>query len=224
MAHTIVMLAYPGMTQLDLTGPFEVLARLPEAKVHLAWKSTRAITDAAGLTLEPTTKFGHLDRCDVLFVPGGPGQVKLMADDTVLTFLRYMAQEARIIGSVSTGALLLGAAGLLKGHRAACHWLSADQLPLLGAEPTRARVVRDGNRVTGAGSSAGLDVALEIVSELAGSDEAGRIALALEYEAYLAAMDGAVRQRLEAEIRARTDEFQRTREAAAREAGARLPA
>lgn len=224
MALSIVMLAYPGMTQLDLTGPFEVLARLPEAKVHLAWKSTRAITDAAGLTLEPTTKFGHLDRCDVLFVPGGPGQVGLMADETVLTFLRYMAQDARIIASVSTGSLLLGAAGLLKGHRAACHWLSAAQLPLLGALPCPERVVRDGTRVTGAGSSAGIDVALEIVAALAGTDEAGRIALALEYEAYLASMEGEVRQRLVEEIRARTDEFQRTRETAARQAGAKLPA
>lgn len=224
MARTIVMLAYPGMTQLDLTGPFEVLARLPDAKVHLAWKSTRAITDAAGLTLEPTTKFGHLDRCDVLFVPGGPGQVGLMADETVLRFLRYLAQDARIIGSVSTGSLLLGAAGLLKGHRAACHWLSAGHLPLLGAEPCAERVVRDGRLVTGAGSSAGIDVALEIVAELAGAEEAGRIALALEYEPYLAPMDGETRARLVDEIRARTDAFQLTREAAARQAGAKLPA
>lgn len=224
MALSMVMLAYPGMTQLDLTGPFEVLARLPDAKVHLAWTSTRAITDAAGLTLTPTIKFGHLDRCDVLFVPGGPGQVKLMADETVLRFLRYMAQEARIIAAVSTGSLLLGAAGLLTGHRAACHWLSAGQLPLLGALPSPERVVQDGNRVTGAGSSAGLDVALAIVAALAGADEAGRIALALEYEAYLAPMAPQTRQRLEAEIRARTEEFQMTREAAARAAGARLSA
>lgn len=220
----VVMLAYPRMTQLDLTGPFEVLSRLKEVKIELAWKKARKpVVDASGLAIMPTAAFGSIadGECDLLFVPGGPGQLDLMADEAVLGFLRRMAQGARYITSVCTGSLLLGAAGLLKGHRATCHWLSLPQLALLGAEPVAERVVIDRNRITGAGVTSGIDFGLVLAGEIAGEDEARRIALAIEYDPappFPAAAD----PRLVAEVRGRTAAFQARREEAARAAGARL--
>lgn len=220
----IVMLAYPRMTQLDLTAPYEVFARIPGAKVDLAWKSAAApVVDAAGLGIMPTAAFRDIARCDVLFVPGGPGQMELMADREVLDFLARMAAGARYVTSVCTGSLILGAAGLLNGYRATCHWLSLPQLALLGAEPVEERVVTDRNRVTGAGVTSGIDFALELARELAGGEEARRIGLAIEYEPAPPFPPRAREaEHLVAEVRARTQTFQAKREAAARAAGERL--
>ncbi|MFS8035862.1 DJ-1/PfpI family protein [Xanthobacter sp. AM11] len=221
----IVMLAYPGMTQLDLTGPFEVFARLPGAKVDIVWKTRRnPVVDALGLAILPTSGFSEVAGCHLLFVPGGPGQLDLMEDGPTLDFLRRMAVEASYITSVSTGSLLLGAAGLLTGYRATCHWLSLPQLSHLGAVPVEERVVVDRNRFTGAGTSSGIDLALRLAAEIAGEEEARRIALAIEYQPEPAFPPRAGEDPgLVAEVRGKTAAFQEKREAAARRAGARLP-
>ena len=152
----VVMLLYPRLTQLDLTGPFEVLSRFKELTIHLAWKDEGPVTDGAGLRLLPSVSFADCPQADILFVPGGPGQLALMEDAEVLEFLRRQAAGAHYITSVCTGSLVLAAAGLLTGYRATCHWLSLDQLGYFGVEPVAERVVVDRNRVTGAGvTSAG---------------------------------------------------------------------
>ncbi|MGR7995883.1 MULTISPECIES: DJ-1/PfpI family protein [unclassified Xanthobacter] len=223
MTLRVVMLLYPGLTQLDLTGPFEVLSRLPDVQIELAWKKWRKpVEDASGLKIMPTAAFGGLAGCDLLFVPGGPGQLDLMEDVETIDFLRRMAQEARLITSVCTGSLLLGTAGLLKGYRATCHWLSLPQLALLGAVPVAERVVVDRNRITGAGVTSGIDFGLALAGQLAGEDEARRIALALEYDPDPPFPPATTDARLVDEVRARTAPFQARRIAAARAAGARL--
>ncbi|WP_454918177.1 DJ-1/PfpI family protein [Xanthobacter sediminis] len=219
----VVMVAYPRMTQLDLTGPFEVLSRLKDVRIELAWKKARKpVEDASGLRIMPTAAFGALSECDLLFVPGGPGQLDLMDDVETLDFLRRMAPGARYVTSVCTGSLLLGAAGLLKGYRATCHWLSLPQLALLGAQPVRERVVIDRNRITGAGVTSGIDFGLVLAAAIMGEDEARRIALAIEYDPAPPFPTATADPRLVAEVRQRTAAFQARREDAARAAGARL--
>lgn len=223
MALRIAMLAYPDMTQLDLTAPFEVFARLPEAEVQVIWKKTKPIKDASGLAIVPDTKLSKVGGCDVLFVPGGPGQLALMEDEEVLAFLRRMAAGARYVTSVCTGSLILAAAGLLMGYRATCHWLSLQQLSLMGAIPVAERVVVDRNRITGAGVTSGLDFALTMAREIAGENEARRIGLAMEYDPRpifpsLSDED----PRLVEEVRMRTALFQERRAAVAKAVGERL--
>ncbi|MEP9380244.1 DJ-1/PfpI family protein [Aquabacter sp. CN5-332] len=223
MALRIVMLAYPDMTQLDLTAPFEVFTRLPEAEVQLVWKKTKPIKDASGLTLVPDAKFSKVDGCDVLFVPGGPGQLPLMEDEETLAFLRRMAAGARYVTSVCTGSLILAAAGLLMGYRATCHWLSLEQLSFLGATPVAERVVVDRNRITGAGVTSGIDFALTMAREIAGENEARRIGLAIEYDPRPPFPSlGDEDPRLVEEVRLRTAVFQQRRAAVARTVGERL--
>jgi len=182
MTTHIGMLLYPGLTQLDLTGPFEVLHRLPEARVHLVAASLDAVFADSGLGLLPTTTLSDCPPLDVLFVPGGRGQVPLMGDPAVLGFLRRQGAAARYVTSVCTGALLLGAAGLLDGYEAATHWAFMDLLPAFGARPVERRVVVDRNRITGGGVTAGIDFGLRLCSELAGDEVARAIQLGLEYD------------------------------------------
>lgn len=177
----VVMLTFPKLTQLDLTGPYEVLARFPEVKVELVWKTLDRIEDAFGLRLAPTTTFAECAQADVLFVPGGPGQLMLMQDEETLHFLRHQAAGARWITSVCTGSLVLAAAGLLTGYRATCHWMSLEQLALFDCTPIAERVVRDRNRLTGAGVTSGIDFALTLGAEIFGENQAQRIQLAMEY-------------------------------------------
>jgi cyclohexyl-isocyanide hydratase len=174
-------LLYPDVTQLDLTGPAQVLASLPSAHVHLVWKTLDPVVCDAGFALVPTDTFASCPPLDVLCVPGGSGQVALMTDEPTLTFLRKHAAGARYVCSVCTGSLLLGAAGLLQGYRAACHWAWRDFLPYFGAEAVDARVVRDRNRMSGGGVTAGIDFALTLAAEIAGEEVAKDIQLALEY-------------------------------------------
>src|SRR5262249_30617346 len=155
MALQIGILVFPGVQQLDLTGPYEVFASLPEAKVHLIWKDRARIISATGLELGPTMTFGECPALDVVCVPGGGGVNALMEDQDVLDFLRRQAEQARYVTSVCTGSLVLGAAGLLKGRRATTHWFSHDLLEQFGAIPARGRVVRDGNLITAGGVTAG---------------------------------------------------------------------
>lgn len=182
MSTEIGLLLYPGLTQLDLTGPFEVFHRIPEATVHLAWKTLDPVRSDSGMSILPTVTMDDCPPLDVLCVPGGPGQVALMGDDIVLAWIRAQASQAKWITSVCTGSLVLGAAGLLQGYRAACHWMSRDQLALLGATPVAERVVADRNRVTGGGVTAGIDFALTLAASIAGEDVARSIALQLEYD------------------------------------------
>ena len=178
----IGFLFYPGMTQLDVTGPFEVLARLPGARIHLLWKQIEPITSDVGLTLVPTTTFGACPPLDVFCVGGGPGQVPVMDDAEVMDFVAEAGAKSRYVTSVCAGSLILAAAGLLDGYRSACHWLSRDQLTLLGAIPVEARIVVDRNRISGGGVTAGIDFGFRVAAELCGEDVAKRLQLLLEYD------------------------------------------
>jgi len=179
---SIGFLTFPRLTQLDLTGPYEVFARAPNAKVHLIAKSMALVESDRGLTIAPTTTYSTCPTLDVICVPGGPGQIALMEDDETLDFLRRVSAKAQLITSVCTGSLVLGAAGLLQGYRATSHWSAVDQLALLGAEPVRERVVRDRNRITGAGVTSGIDFALNVVSDIYGCAVAEKIQLQMEYD------------------------------------------
>jgi cyclohexyl-isocyanide hydratase len=182
MTLQIGMLLYPNLTQLDLTGPFEVLHRAPDARVHLVWKDTQPVRADSGLGLLPTTTFADCPPLDIVFVPGGRGQVALMTDQPVLDFLRHHGRTARYITSVCTGALILGAAGLLDGYDATTHWAFVQLLPAFGARHVPGRVVIDRNRISGGGVTAGIDFALRLVAELAGDDVAKAIQLSIEYD------------------------------------------
>lgn len=176
------MLVFPNLTQLDLTGPYEVLSRLSGSETLLLWKDLQPVRSEHGLAILPTATFAACPPLDLVLVPGGPGINPLLEEAEVLAFLRRAAATARYVVSVCTGALVLGAAGLLRGRRAATHWMSRDLLPAFGAEPVAERVVRDGNLFTGGGVTAGIDVALSVAAEIAGRAAAEAIQLAIEYD------------------------------------------
>ena len=166
-------LVFDDLDQIDLTGPFEVLSRLPGAVHKLYARTVNPVRDTRGLRIMPDAALGDAPRLDILHVPGGPGQQALMHDEVVLEWLRAQAGGARRVLSVCTGALLLGAAGLLRGRRATTHWNSFHLLPLFGAVPVDERVVIDGNWVFTAGVTAGIDGALHVVETLAGKQARG---------------------------------------------------
>lgn len=178
----IGFLLFPGVTQLDLTGPAQVLSRVPNAKVHLIWKSTEPVMTDVGFTINPTTTFADCPQLSVLCVPGGFGIGDQIVDQETLTFLRHQGEGARFVTSVCNGALVLGAAGLLKGYKSACHWLWRKYLPRFGAEPVAQRIVRDRNRISGGGVTAGIDFGLALAAELAGDEVAKTLQLAFEYD------------------------------------------
>ena len=182
MTRRIGMLIFPRLTQLDMTGPYEVLARLPNTQVDLVARSLDPVTTDRGMRIMPTVTYADCPKLDVVMVPGGPGQQYLMEDETALDFLRKQAATAKYVTSVCTGALVLGAAGLLKGRRATCHWAAIEHLKLLGAVPTSERVVVDGNVVTGAGVASGIDFALTLAAILEGELVAREIQLQIEYD------------------------------------------
>ncbi|EDT42218.1 DJ-1/PfpI family protein [Burkholderia ambifaria] len=181
MTLHIGLLVFPGVQQLDLTGPHDVLASLPDAAVHLVWKSRDTVASSSGLALAPTCTFDDCPPLNVICVPGGIGINDLLLDAETIAFVQQRAATARYVTSVCTGALLLGVAGLLRGRRATTHWAFHGLLEPLGAVPVRERVVRDGNLITGGGVTAGIDFALTIAAELVGDEEAQSIQLALEY-------------------------------------------
>lgn len=177
----IGMVAFDQLTNLDFTGPLEVFGKLAGCEVQICAK-TRDLVACEGLSvIRPTTTFAECPPVDVLFVPGGPGQVDVMTDDETIGFVARQGQAAQWVTAVCTGSLILGAAGLLSGYRAACHWMSRDQLALFGAEPVNARVVFDRNRVTGGGVTAGIDFGFALAARLVGEAAAKRLQLALEY-------------------------------------------
>ncbi|MDO9428225.1 MAG: DJ-1/PfpI family protein [Methylobacterium sp.] len=181
MTLQIGLLAFPNVQQLDLTAPYEVFAMIPGATVHLVAAGLDPLASATGLVLTPTVRMADCPVLDVLCVPGGVGVNALMTDQGVLAFVREQAKTARFVTSVCTGALVLGAAGLLEGRRATTHWASLDLLAAFGATPVAERVVRDGNLLTGGGVTAGIDFALALAAELVGRAEAEAIQLGLEY-------------------------------------------
>jgi len=183
MARTfdIVFALYPRITQLDFTGPFEVLARLPDARCILASVDGGELEADRGMKFTGLTPLAEVETCDLLCVPGGFGTVEAIEDARYLAALRRLGARARYVTSVCTGSLLLAAAGLLRGRRAACHWAWREQLAEFGVTPDPARVVRDGNVFTGGGVTAGIDMALEVMAEIAGRDHAETVQLAIEY-------------------------------------------
>lgn len=174
-------LLFPRMDQMDFTGPFEVLARIPDSTFYTAWKDKSPVRDARGLLLTPETTLEDVPPLDVLLVPGGSGQVALMEDETVLDFLRQQAGNASLVFSVCTGALTLGATGLLRGIRCTTHWASFQVLEHLGAVPVNQRVVVDGKFVSAAGISSGIDGALRVAEMLRGERVAQEIQLYMQY-------------------------------------------
>ncbi len=180
----IGFLLYPGVTQLDATGPAQILSLIPGAVIHMVWKTYDPVATDAGFSINPTDSFADCPRLDVLCVPGGRGQVNIMQDEGILCFLREQGGSARYVTSVCSGALLLGAAGLLEGYRSTCHWAFLDMLPAFGAIPVAERVVRDRNRLSGGGVTAGIDFGLTLAAELAGEHKAKEIQLVVEYDPF----------------------------------------
>jgi cyclohexyl-isocyanide hydratase len=177
----IGVLIFPDMDQIDFTGPFEVLSRLPQAKVHVIGTRKGPFRDHAGLILTPEVTLAEAPPLDLLQVPGGAGQQALMQDALVLGFIRDHAAAGKPIFSVCTGALLCGAAGILKGRRATTHWASFDLLPYFGAIPVKARYVIDGNIASAAGVTSGIDGALAVAALVRGEATAERIQLDIQY-------------------------------------------
>jgi len=182
MPFEIGLLLFPDITQLDLTGPYEVFIKFPDANVRLIWKSPGPVTAGGGMRILPDTSFADCPQLDLVCVPGGAGINPLLNDAETLAFIRSQALEARYVTSVCTGALVLGAAGLLKGKRATTHWMSHDMLSAFGAIPVNERYVIDGNIVTGGGVTAGIDFALAIAADLHDEELACAIQLAIEYD------------------------------------------
>ena len=172
---------YPDVTQLDFTGPFEVLTRLPGAQCHVIATSLAPIRSNSGLSLLPTVTYADCPKLDIVCVPGGPGHLQAMRDETLIAFLRAQATGCRYVTSVCTGSLILAAAGLLESYRATSHWLSLDRLSGFGAIPVAERVVVDRNRITGGGVTAGIDFALTLLALVAGETLAREVALQIEY-------------------------------------------
>ncbi|SIO55797.1 cyclohexyl-isocyanide hydratase [Bradyrhizobium erythrophlei] len=177
----IGLVLFPKVTQLDFTGPLQVFSSIPGAKVHLIWKRIEPVASDSVMMLTPTVSFADCPQLDVICVPGGLGTDDMVNDEEMLAFLRRQAEGAQYITSVCTGSLVLGAAGLLRGYRAATHWTAMDFLSAFGAIPTKTRVCIDRNRITGGGVTAGIDFALTLVSQLVDRKTAEAIQLRIEY-------------------------------------------
>ena len=225
MRIRIGLLLFPDLTQLDLTGPYEVFTRFPDADIHLLWKTLDPVTAGGGMRLLPTTTFAGCPQLDLVCVPGGAGMNALLNDAETLDFVRRQALGARYVTSVCTGSLVLGAAGLLRGRRATTHWMSLPMLAAFGCEPVAERVVVDGNVITGGGVTAGIDFALTVAGEWFGADTARRIQLGIEYDPhppYDAGAPGRADAPLVAAVREAAAARQGEREGAVRQAAARL--
>ena len=219
------LLLFPRLTQLDMTGPFEVFSRVPGGRVHLVWKTTDPVRSDTGLAMLPDTALADCPQLDVVCVPGGPGVAALMEDEAVLAFLRAQAPGARYVTSVCTGALVLGAAGLLRGVRATTHWASHDFLGALGAVPEQGRWVRDGRVVTGGGVTAGIDFGLTLIAEIAGDGVAQAVQLGVEYDPHPPFDSGSpdkAPEKVLARVKAIYEDGMEERRGAAEKAAARL--
>ena len=179
---SVAFLLFPNVTQLDLTGPAQVLSRLGNAKIDLVWKTLDPVMTDAGFAILPTATFADISQADILCVPGGIGVTAVMMDEAAMTWVRLLGGSAQWVTSVCTGSLILGAAGLLKGYKATTHWAWHEHLALFGASPVKARTVFDRNRVTGGGVTAGIDFALSLMAAIRGEEHARIVQLALEYD------------------------------------------
>jgi cyclohexyl-isocyanide hydratase len=182
MTLNVGFVLFPNLTQLDFTGPLQVLHRLPDSRTHILAKTRDPVPSDCGLSLVPTTTFADCAPLDLICIPGGFGVSGAIADTATVDFVRRQGKQAKYVTSVCTGAFVLGVAGLLKGRRATTHWAYTGLLPLVGATYEKARVVRDGNVFTGGGVTAGIDFALTVAAEIAGPEVAQRIQLSIEYD------------------------------------------
>lgn len=184
MTDTIrtIFLVYPGITQLDFAGPAQVLARLRNSTISVVAKTREPVPTDSGFAILPSATIDECDGADILCVPGGYGCMGAMEDEALLEWVARVGGEARYVTSVCTRSLILGAAGLLKGYRAACHWMWRDYLRLFGAEPVAERVVFDRNRVTAGGVTSGIDFAFALMAEVRGELHAKAVQLGLEYD------------------------------------------
>jgi cyclohexyl-isocyanide hydratase len=178
----IAFLLFPGLTQLDMTGPAQFLNRIPGAKVDFVWKDKAPVITDVGFSIVPTASFNDVKTAEILCVPGGVGVAEVMKDDEALGWVRTVGAQAQWVTSVCTGSLILGAAGLLKGYDATTHWAWHHHLALFGANPVKARTVIDRNRVTGGGVTAGIDFALTLIARVSGEAVAKTVQLGLEYD------------------------------------------
>jgi len=218
---------FPGLCQLDMTGPHEVLVRLPGARVEVVAKTAAPVATDRGLTITPDVALADAPQYDVFVMPGGPGQQELMDDAGWLGFLQAQATGAKVMMGVCTGSLVMGAAGLLRGYKATTHWSCHDLLALLGAEPVDRRVVIDRDRLTAAGVTSGIDGALALAELLCGRETAERIQLGMEYQPDPPTQAGSPHTApadLLADMRASGAQFYAERKAACERAAARLAA
>ncbi|HUN72300.1 MAG TPA: DJ-1/PfpI family protein [Steroidobacteraceae bacterium] len=221
----VVFALYPDITQLDFTGPYEVLTRVPGARCVLASIAGGDLDIHGGMTFAGLQRLEEVESCALLCVPGGFGTVQALEDRRYLAQLRRLAASARYVTSVCTGSLLLAAAGLLTGKRAACHWAWRDSLAAFGAIPDPARVVRQGNIFTGGGVTAGIDMALTVLAEIAGGDYAQTVQLSMEYAPkppFDSGRPETARPEIVAAARKRSDATRAERDAAVRRAAAAL--
>lgn len=182
MPVQIAFLLFPDVTQLDLTGPAQVLSRLGDARLDLVAATRDAVMTDAGFAILPTATFDEVPAADILCVPGGMGVSGAIADDPTMAWVAQVGAGAEWVTSVCTGSLVLGAAGLLRGYKATSHWGQRHMLPLFGAIAVAERVVRDRNRVTGGGVTAGIDFALTLTALIRGQQHAEFVQLSLEYD------------------------------------------
>ena len=180
--YRIAFLIFPGMTQLDFTGPAEVLGLMPDAEIVLVWKSLDPVRSDNGISFLPHATIADDVRYEMICVPGGVACTNLMTDSKVLGWLQLQAETAEYVTSVCTGSLILAAAGLLNGYNAGCHWAWAEHLKKFGANPTRERIVIDRNRITAGGVTAGIDFGFTIVEQRLGRDMAEAFQLGIEYD------------------------------------------
>ena len=221
----IVEALYSGMTQLDFTGPHTVFSRLPNTRTIVASEAGGPVASEGDLVFAGAQKLADVKRCDLLFTPGGMAATEVANDLAFMAQIMRLGAEARYLTSVCTGSLILGAAGLLKGRRAACHWAWRDMLPLFGAQADPARVVRDGNVITGGGVTAGIDFALVVAAELAGEAFAQALQLSIEYAPappFQAGRPETAPPEVLAAVQARMNALMPSRWAGARAAAARL--
>lgn len=221
----VVFALYPRITQLDFTGPYEVFIRVPGARCVLASVEGGIVEADGGLTFTGARRLEEIESCALLCVPGGLGTVQALEDRRYVAELRRLAGSARYVTSICTGSLLLAAAGLLTGKRAACHWAWRDSLAAFGVVPDPARVVREGNIFTGGGVTAGIDMALTVLAEIAGADFAQGVQLAIEYDPkppFDSGRPERARPEILAAARKRADSVRAARDEAVRRAAAAL--
>ena len=205
MSFTIGFVVFPNLTQLDFTGPLQVLHRLPGATTHIVARTRDPVPSDGPLTIQPTVTFAECPPLDLICVPGGFGVDQVMENEETIAFVRREGARARYVTSVCTGAFILGAAGLLRGKRATTHWAFHHLLPRVGVIPVQERVVRDGNTFTGGGVTAGLDFAFTVMQEIAGPGVAQAVQLGIEYDPK-PPFDGGSPARAPAEIKAAVDQ------------------